>query len=828
MTNYLRPEARPLSWENLNKAQREALERIVRLMHDSLPARSRPPEQGSGVRRSVDEWLSTDRSSRTIFLDGGRGSGKTTILLSLMHACSSYGAGAIEEAPDRLQQGLRAIRNQVVWLQPIDMEPAPENFHFLGAILARIEQVIGHVGLENNGSGTDGPAGLLDPSPNYYSALTDLRRLQTKVSLAWDSNIETRGPNVDPDTFAQEVMRTEHSRLSVNREVERVLDRLADTVMRASEIREPLFVLPIDDFDLNPPACLPMLRMLRMISVPRLFTFLLGDLRVAQVVLNLKLSGDIASAAERANAMEQISVKPAEVARIAGGVADNALRKLAPPSQCIRLSHYDLAGGLFFRPISAREHDPQLHELLAKIPMAFAEVEMTGVGTQEVLRDYSLTSYLNFLVAPALFARGFELPAPLDPQTPPHSVYQGIELLTSSPRRLADLWLALNNIVTKYGATTKEANGSGDTPSAGQMQSRLLDYFGQEARRLLKSEPALDPSAREIVPSPNKNGGLEIGDWDIAKLPVRLASITSRYANVDTTPTGQHVYEASAALFHARDWQLHVTESNPKKLATSRVLQPETTALYVLVYDLLALLPNPLQPRPPRLENLLADNTSWAATEWSLGGAHLVPLWWPIPPLATVWGFDQFTAAWNKHFSSTSTGGIESSVFAWLSLGSSVLIGKEPLECESGMPGKRDWQKLSGLLQQCVDLTPRARDWAIKAVALLMPEFALPQRAVKGLGETEAIKGFIGRYRHLIRRVRIANLELLWESGFEDLVEGLRTAPEGFDGRLTIAQSFFKTSTDSLWTANRDPSEAADAKSAGNKRRKGRTPSTAS
>jgi hypothetical protein len=821
MTRSLRPEARPIGWEVLNEAQKGAFRKIVTLLSDALPPSSRQEEAASGVRRGVDEWLSDDRSSRTIFLDGGRGSGKTTILLSLMQASSSRGKKAIEDAPEGLRGDLQKIREHVVWLQPIDMEPAPENFHFLGAILARIEQVVGQVGLEMRAAGANEPPGLLDPSPSYYSALTKLRRLQTSVALAWDGNIQQRGPRVDPDTFAQEVMRTEKSRLSLNREVQRVLDELASTVMRSSEVRDPLFVLPIDDFDLNPPACLPMLRMLRMISVPRLFTVLLGDYRVAQVVLNLKLSSDIARVGSGAADAEQVSVEPSEVARCAGGVADNALRKLAPPSQCIQLGRYDLAGGLQFRPIGSTGEDWELYKLLGAVPMAFANTQVTGVGTCDEFRKYSLKSYLSFLVAPALYARGFQAPKAFDPAKPPDSVYQGVQLVESSPRRLADLWLALNNLVPRpVGTRGQEASPDEPTPGL-RLRADLLDYLGRECRRLLKSEPALNRAERETVPPPGVNGGMAIGDWDIANLPVRLKAITSQYATVDTTPPEESLYEARVSLLLARHWQLHVLEGNGQERATPRVLLPETTALYVAVYDLLSLLPDPQQPRPPRLETLLATNTSWAATEWSLGGAHTVTLRWPIPPLASVWGFDQFTGAWNRHLSSTSTVSPEESVFAWLSLGSAVLIGEEPVECERGTPSTHDWQELSRLLQRCVELTPRARDWAIKVVSFLMPEFALPPLVVGSLASTDAIKQFARRYRPLIRRARVANLGLLWDSGFEGLVHDLRKGHAGVDVTLAIRDQFFKTPANRVsWTAYLEPGEGPEATTAAAQPRK--------
>ena len=63
---------------------------------------------------------------------------------------------------------------------------------------------------------------------------------------------------------------------------------------KKSRVTNPLFVLPVDDFDLNPVRCLELLRLLRSIAVPRLFTLILGDIDQAEEVLQLKMTGDFA------------------------------------------------------------------------------------------------------------------------------------------------------------------------------------------------------------------------------------------------------------------------------------------------------------------------------------------------------------------------------------------------------------------------------------------------------------------------------------------------------------------------------------------------------
>ena len=100
-------------------------------------------------------------------------------------------------------------------------------------------------------------------------------------------------------------MRTERARLSLYDNLDMVLDKLA-----RSTFKNPLFILPVDDFDLNPPACVGFLRLLRMMSVPRLFTLVLGDVHVAETVFNLKLSNSLAEVVDSVKTTELLSPRP--------------------------------------------------------------------------------------------------------------------------------------------------------------------------------------------------------------------------------------------------------------------------------------------------------------------------------------------------------------------------------------------------------------------------------------------------------------------------------------------------------------------------------------
>src|SRR5579863_831255 len=96
MQTIIRPEARPVEWELLDREQQRAFDQLAQMIAESirmLPA----PDERSRSSKPVS-WLNENRSSRTAFLSGARGSGKTTVLASLTKAC---------ELPQRSSPNLR-------------------------------------------------------------------------------------------------------------------------------------------------------------------------------------------------------------------------------------------------------------------------------------------------------------------------------------------------------------------------------------------------------------------------------------------------------------------------------------------------------------------------------------------------------------------------------------------------------------------------------------------------------------------------------------------------------------------------------------------------
>src|SRR4051812_31645490 len=314
---FLRPEARPLPRRRLNASQQEVFLRILQAMDEARSDLDRAERSSDNGRTSTPPpnlLQQTDRfrSSRLIFLSGQRGTGKSTVLISLFDAfLNSYDKrfkddGDESEGGDKASKTnkqeaqtpasqteslVQGLRRRIIWLDPLDMEPLPHPTNLLAAILARVDRAVTRFVVSAGDSPR--PSGLLNLGSGER-ALHDLRKLAADAAIAWDGNIQKRAGSLDPDSYAEEVTRVEEARLGINGRLDATLDGLAGELERTREVKNPLFVLPVDDFDLNPVRALDLLHLIRMISSPRLFILVLGDVRMAEVMFNLKKSGEFA------------------------------------------------------------------------------------------------------------------------------------------------------------------------------------------------------------------------------------------------------------------------------------------------------------------------------------------------------------------------------------------------------------------------------------------------------------------------------------------------------------------------------------------------------
>lgn len=186
----LRPEARPVDYSKLDNSQREAFDRLVEMLAGALPGIETTDQRkrttvGHGLR-APPAWLDHDLASRMAFLYGDRGTGKSTVLMSLIKLSTSAELpGQKEEQgaemPASIRYRLSVLRERLVWLEPIDMArfPGPAAANLLAGILARIEYaaslfVFGATAEhEARGAGRE-PRGMLGRPPEDLDPLLTL------------------------------------------------------------------------------------------------------------------------------------------------------------------------------------------------------------------------------------------------------------------------------------------------------------------------------------------------------------------------------------------------------------------------------------------------------------------------------------------------------------------------------------------------------------------------------------------------------------------------------------------------------------------------------
>ena len=394
------------------------------------------------------------------------------------------------------------------------------------------------------------------PHPDYRNAMLELQRLQANIALAWGGNLAARQGHLDPDSFAVEVIRTERARLSLHNNLEMVLDQLA-----RSTSRSPLFILPIDDFDLNPPACLDLLRLLRMISVPRLFTVVLGDVDVAETILSLNLAGSVAQVADGVKNDAMLAVLPDEVGAMVGEVAAHTLRKLVPPAQRATLRPMRLLEALNFRPLGHDlDKDPRLHKLLAQCPVMF-EVNAAGESIPETLplssgrvidnlRDFLLVKKVSLIGPPTPQPEQpidrEETQAELDREVTQASLndaaYYVHALLGTTLRRLTDLWFGLSQVCNREPEERRKIRADA-----------VLEFLLNHCHSLLAEEPAVSPEPRRnlLRDFRGRPGAILDGIWDFPALAEGL--------RLKVYPGARgHVIDALTHHYDATTWRLQV------------------------------------------------------------------------------------------------------------------------------------------------------------------------------------------------------------------------------------------------------------------------------
>jgi hypothetical protein len=793
----LRPEARPLDWKSLDPEQRNAFREIVAWLNTAVSdLQSRNAREGG----DHESWLDLERSSRILMLSGERGSGKTTALLSVIQACLRFQRqkGTVPPQEDYPSDLLAHVSSRLIWLEPVDMEPLPKSVNLLAGILSRIEATVKQ---KNESSGPPGRSERQSGADSSWwgdgrDPLLALMRLQTDVALAWEGNLVARGGQLDPDVYATEVMRAERARLMLNRRISDLLDDLAEKHFRS---RELLFVLPIDDCDLSPALAVPILRVLRMISAPRLFTIVLGDEPMARTVFRLKYQGELIEAA----APTGTTGADTWGYRL-GGTADqvglNALRKLLPPGQRIYLRPMRAKTALDY---AARAEQPSIRQMLA-------DFQLRSLWTDEVAHD----AFLNSLPLPSeQYTRIDTLvhiidaerpvfrykgdPEPEDTTQRRQGSYSGRAFFRQPARRVLDLWARLYDIHTSE--LSEEEKGGVfhvDRTLPAKKLRLLLNYLAEQARQAIEEDfELLDDERLRLTRMIDRNweGDYELDSNYLQLLPPPWDAVPTRSSVqlddvVDVvrneTQSGEAAgFTAYTNCQQVKDWFLETRMLSPegkldvREVRASRPLRAALTLFsdHVAMHDRERLSRGSIRPNPFQLR---CAATRWIAHDGSL--SHEVH--WPAPDWESLWPYDLLTSSWSAAVrrvtprgageeSSDEKDQLEFFAFVWILTCTSLIARVLPRQVPGEIPPSREnWRKLGKSVALLVPLAEggrthrHIRSWLLNLAGLLAPECGLPQAILKE--HFQGLFSFWEQHAYEVRssRARVMRLDELERS----------------------------------------------------------------
>lgn len=283
----------------------------------------------------------------------------------------------------------------------MDLMARPSNL--LAALLTRLRDKVVEVTREFEGVSR----GALEPRGPVEDVIADLERLMRDVSLAWYGNLQSRKSALDPDSYAQEQLRAEDVRMHLRNQFRQVLESLARRIRWGNRSpgmeSSPLFVLPIDDIDLNSRSW-EVLHFIRLVHSPRLVFLMTGNME--RLEKNLGSDPEISQAVR-----DQIP---------------DILRKLIPPNHRRHLEHMTVDEVMSFRPLGSDENTPSIRELLENVPVK-------GLPPWGSMSQPHPIRTLNYLLEEN----------PISNANGPY--YSVLPRLQFTPRVAGDLWLLFKN-----------------------------------------------------------------------------------------------------------------------------------------------------------------------------------------------------------------------------------------------------------------------------------------------------------------------------------------------------------------------------------------------
>lgn len=144
---------------------------------------------------------------------------------------------------DDFDELARHLENKAIWLDPISMYPDSGNP--IVALMVRIDNAMSVFGYQGYEPGC--PPLYDDTSDRAHS----WRWAQYAAAVGFPGNLPQRAPHLDIDSYAIDAMQAENCRLNFKPQFQKGLEGLVQYLGRRGICREPIFCLPLLDYDIN-------------------------------------------------------------------------------------------------------------------------------------------------------------------------------------------------------------------------------------------------------------------------------------------------------------------------------------------------------------------------------------------------------------------------------------------------------------------------------------------------------------------------------------------------------------------------------------------------
>ncbi len=271
----LRREAGVLTDDELTLEQRQAGREATNLVLQML----RSSEIVDTPKPHYLPRIDAKRSNRVLLLDGGRGSGKTALLVTLFERWRDAHLEDDSTARTRRAESGLGVNPQgrIVPFGLLDLHPLPPSTNLLFHIIGRFERLVEWI--DGDARSEKDPAAWLLTAQDERESRTRWRSLLTAVVAGWDSNVAARAARLDLEAYAVELEEAERQRLNLVDAFAAFIDALVKDFSRKRNLKDqepPLFVLGIDDADMNPERSVELLETVRMLWHPRVAFLLTG------------------------------------------------------------------------------------------------------------------------------------------------------------------------------------------------------------------------------------------------------------------------------------------------------------------------------------------------------------------------------------------------------------------------------------------------------------------------------------------------------------------------------------------------------------------------